>query len=254
MRPRDLGWLEAPPALASASPAVRELVLSLVAVDPVTRTRGLDGIPAVLNAAPSALAPEALAYLLPLAMRRGYPASSALLARLFAIFASIDDPPRSGSGPVHDAFRHRSLQLLRHARTARDPAAARLAAVLCARFPALDDEVAPLLVALLTGTADPDERGRLLYALVRIEATRGGRFHARVAEVLHRNALDAEKVAVAMALAQHDPPEPLRGRLVEALRAACELRGISDPRSWGRALEPSTIERCLTTLQARRGG
>lgn len=257
VRRREGGWFE-PEEVPPRSPAVRELLAALTSPDAVRRTRGLDGVAEIVmtDGAPSAHAAEALEHLLPLALRPDYPGGSALLARLFSLFARLDDPPRSGGsrGPVYEAFRARGGQLSRHARTTRDPAGARLSALLAARFPALDEETVGLLIALLTGTADPDERGRLLYALARIEASRGGPFHARIAEVLERDGVDAEKVAVALALAEHDPPEPMRGRSIATLERAREMRGLTDPRSWGRRLDPSAIERAVARLQARRGG
>jgi hypothetical protein len=250
--PRE-GWLSELPDPPSAP--VAALLASLLSSDALTRTRGLDAVAAVVRAHGA----EALPYLLTLSSAKGYPGASALLARLFALLAAIDDPPRAGpeerDRAAYERYRDALPRMIRHASTARDPAAARLAALLCARFPSADGELERLLVALLTGTSDPDERARLLYALTRIQASRGAPFHARVAGALHREELDAEKIAVSLALAEHDPPEPLRGRVAGALRAACTMTALSDPRAWGRALDRSALDRGLERLgQASRGG
>lgn len=241
-------------ALSSASPAVRSLLEALISDDARTRTRGLDDISAVLGpAAQHPHAIEALPHLFELATQRAYPGASAVLVRLFAIAARFDDPPRSKpdetTRAVHALYRAQLPRLIRHVQTARDPAAARIAASIAARFPEADLELERLLVALLSGTDDPDERGRLLYGLTRIQASRGARFHPRVAEAIHRSELDPEKVAVAMALAEHEPPEPLRGQLAEALEEARQSAGRSDPRSWGRVLDREALDRCLGLLR-----
>jgi hypothetical protein len=240
------GWLSALPDSASAP--VAALLAALLSSDALARTRGLDGVAAAVRGHGE----EALPYLLTLATARGYPGASALLARLFAMLAAIDDPPRSGASAqeraAYERYRDALPRMIRHASTARDPAAARLAALYCSRFPEADGELERLLVALLTGTTDPEERARLLYALTRIQASRAAPFHARVADALHRAELDPEKIAVALALAEHDPPEPLRGRVVAALRSARTMTALSDPRSWGRTLDRSALDRCLERL------
>lgn len=249
------GWLGSLESrLHGASPVVASLVEKLVSADAVERMRGLDAVAHVVleHGALREGAPEALTHLLALATCPAYPATSPLLARLLAIVGSIDDPPRAGPGAdrlaqaAHRAYAASLPRLIHHARTARDPAAARIAALLAARFPDVDAEVEPLLVALLSGTADPDERARLFYALARIQATRGVPFHPRIADAMHRTTVDAETIAVALALAEHDPPAPLRARLAAILRSAG--RGASDPRSWGRTLRAGVLERALAQL------
>lgn len=239
-------------ASSEASPAVRALVEQLLAPDALTRTRGLDAIAAVVRGGDAAV--EGLPYLLSLATSKGYREGSAILARLSAIVAAIDDPPRTGPSDAHaaalwDALRAHLPRLIRHAHRATDPEAARIAACMCSRFPQLDGEVEPLLVALASGARHVEDRARILYALARIQADRGATFHPAVASALHRDALDAETVAVALAIAEHDPPEPLRGRIARTLRAARSGAVVPDPRSWGRSLDHGAIDRALATLE-----
>lgn len=243
-----LGALE--PALDRASPLVQRTMAMLVDVDPRTRTRGLDAIRELFATHDAAL--EAIPLLLTLATSRGFPEGSALLVRISALLASIDDPPRAGptdasARALFDALRAHLPRVLHHARTSSDPEAARIAASIASRFAEADREVEPLLVALLSGAKNADERARLLYALARIQAARRADFHARVASALHRAELDAESVAVALALAEHDPPEPLRSRLAATLRSARE-QTFADPRAWGRTLDRAALDRAIAKL------
>lgn len=228
------------------SPEVRALIESLLAERALDRARALDGIGPMLL---SARASEAVACLVELATTPGVREASAILVRLFAALASADDPPRAGH-PSHllDAFRAQAAALVRYARVASDPQGARIAACMASRFPELDVEVEPLLVALTSGALDRDEGSRLLYALARIQASRRAPFQRRIADALARASADAETIAVALALAEHDPPEPLRSRLRATLRAAATLPSTPDPRAWGRALSPTAIERGLALL------
>ena len=230
---------------AKASPRVREAVELLVDPDARVRARGLDAVSdLLLRGGGIDAAGEAIPYLGALATSRGYPEASALLVRLASALASADDPPRSNPS---EAFRVLVPSLLRLARTATDPEAARVAACMVAHFPEADAEAEPVLIALLSGARDSVERSRVLYALTRVQATRGGAFHGRVADALHREALDEEVLSVALALAEHDPPEPLRGRLARTL-ANAEDRGFSDPSGWGRALANAALARALAAL------
>jgi len=230
------------------------MIEDLLSDDPLARMKGLDAVSSVVLRAGAlgSTAGEAMPYLLALATSRGYPHASALLARSVAILERAQASGSPEGGAVREAFRARASALLRTAATSSDPEAARVAACLCSRLSGTGPQVEPVLIALLSGATDPAERGRLLHALARVQASRGVEFHGRVAEALHRSSVDAEKVAVALALAEHDPPEPLRARIVEALRAALdreELRA-SDPRSWGRALERGALEQALERLGA----
>lgn len=244
---------------AEARPRVQALIDPLLAADPVARTRGLDAIAALARDG-DAFA-EALPALLALATRRGYREGSALLARLYARLAAADDPPRSGPPPdrraaaIWTGFRGSLPALLAHAHRTSDPEAARVAALTCARYREFDAQVEPLLVALASGAPAGDDRARILYALARIQAERGARFHPSIAAALHRDGaldpetLDPETLAVALALAEHDPPLPLKARVARTLRSALG-RPLSDPRSWGRTLEPAALERALARLEA----
>lgn len=234
------------------SPRVAATLEQLLADDARSRTRALDEVATLLQRdALDEAALEALPYLLALATSAGYREGSALLARLFALLASIDDPPRSGPADARasalvEAFRACAPRVLRHAHRASDPEAARIAACMCGRFPELDREVEPLLIALASGARDGEARARLLYALARIQAARGADFAPRIAAALHAPTPDAETVAVALALAEHDPPLPLRARLAHALRAAASA--MPDPRSWGRTLDRGVLDRALARL------
>ncbi len=188
---------------------------------------------------------------------RGYPEASALLVRLLRVLAAIDDPPRSG--PPADARARASWDrvrlalpgLLRLARRASDPQAARAATLMASRFPEVDAETEPLLIALASGAPDADERARLLYALARIQAAHHARFHGAIAEALSGGG-GATRLGVALALVEHDPPSPLRERLVEALREVRDAASpSSDPRAWGRTLGIAELERAIARLSSR---
>lgn len=238
----------------ASSEGARALLEKLLAPDARTRMRGLDAMTDLWLRDGDA-DDEALAAVLTLATHRGYPESSALLVRLVRTLAALDDPPRGG--PPSDVaavrrwerFREAAPRLVRHARSSSDPQAARAASVLAGRFPDLDAETEPLLIALLSGAPDADERARLVYALTRIQAARGAAFHGAIAEALAHDVEPVVQLGAALALAEHDPPEPLRGRLVALLRHARDARSpIQDPRTWGRTLPLEALDRALARL------
>ncbi len=229
-----------------AGPRVERLVALLLANDPRTRTQGLDAVSSL--AADEALAIEALPHLVAVATSKGYREGSALLARLFALLAAADDPPRAGTTALWRAFRAHLARLSRHAHRATDPEAARVAACICARFPELDVETEPLLVALSSGARAGEDRARILHALARVQASRGAPFAGAIANALARAEPDLETLAVALALAEHDPPSPLRGRLVAVLRAHLD-RPPPDPRAWGRVLDRAALDRAIARLE-----
>jgi hypothetical protein len=258
------GWTECLRAeqlrdLPKAPAPVARLVGQLVAPKAATRLAGLDGVQGALldDGGVTEHGPALLPYLISLATAPRYPEAAALLVRLTGLMAALDEPPRSlaqgaGGAPeraIHDRLAERLPELLRVVRSSTSPEAARIAACLCARFPRADAELEPLLIALASGTSDADERARLLYALARVQASRRATFHRRVAEALQAGGASPEGVAVSLALAAHDPPAPLRGRVVSALERAREARrAFADPTAWGRTLSPARIERALAAL------
>lgn len=246
--------------LALAPPAVRKTILLLVAADAPSRMAGLDSVLARLlpNGVLAADAVEAIPFLVALATAPSYPASSALLLRLTHLLTAIDDPPRSLAGArgteqsrrAYDAVEVERARLADLAQRSRDPQAARLAACLLARFPRADGEAEPLLIALLSGTADPEQRAPLLYALTRVQASRAAPFHARIASALQLDLDEPERLAVSLALAEHDPPEPLRARVVEVLRAQRDSDALPDPRTWNRRASRAVFDAALARLGA----
>lgn len=247
--------------LPLASAEIRALIERLLAPGAASRVAGLDAVLGRLlpDGEIAADAHELLPFVVPLATAPRYPESARLLVRLASFLGAIDDPPRrlAGAGGTMSARRAYDVlgahlpALLRVAGASRDPEASRIAATLCARFPDADDRVTPALVALLSGTADPDERARLLYALVRIQASRGEPFQGRIAEALRADTLTAEKLAVSMAIGEHDPTEPLRGRVIQSLREAlADVARHRDPTTWGDRLSPRRLERLLKKLDA----
>ena len=100
---------------------------------------------------------------------------------------------------MYDAVAIHGRKLLSVARRSAGPTA-RLAAMLAARHPELDEEVEPLLLALTSGAGDPEERARLYYALARIQLARGAPLHRRLAEALVHDGSMTERLAVALAL------------------------------------------------------
>ena len=106
-----------------------------------------------------------------------------------------------------------------------------------------------MLVALLTGAPDEDERSRLVYALARIDATAGRALHRRVAEALQGPADAPERFAALLAIAVHDPPEPLRTRCANALREAI-VTPRPDPTGFGRTLDGERAGALLRGLTA----
>lgn len=249
--------------LELAPPAVKKTVLLLVAADAPSRMAGLDSVLARLlpNGVLADDAVEALPFLLALATAPAYPASSALLLRLTHLLSAIDDPPRSLAGArgteksrhAYDAIEAERARLVDLAQRSTDPQAARLAASLLARFPRADKEAEPLLIALLSGTADPEQRAPLLYALTRVQASRKAQFHGRIASALQLEATEPERLAVSLALAEHDPPEPLRSRVVEALSAQLASDALPDPRTWGRRAPRAVFDAALTRLGVDAG-
>lgn len=177
---------------------------------------------------------DAIPAIVTLACSPIYPGASAVLLRLGHLVAHIDDPPRSlaldrrsdaaptGAHRMYDAVEAERSQLLSVVRRSSDPEAARIAACLCAHFPRADEALEPLLVALLGGASDSDARTRLLYALTRVQASRAVPFHRRIAEAMQAPALDADRLAIALALVEHAPPEPTRARARESLEAALD--------------------------------
>lgn len=202
-------------------------------------------------------AAEGVPYAIALSCAPKLGVATAILLRLARIVAAIDEPPRSLSGAsgterqreVYDRIEADVPRLLRLASTGRDPARARLAACLAARFPAHDAQVEPLLVALLSGADDEDERARLLYALTRIQAGAGAPLHRKLAEAIERPPSDPGRFAVLLALASHDPPEPLRTRCHNALLEALS-QPPTDPRAFGRQLDPAPLRALIDGLAA----
>lgn len=249
--------------LALASAPVCGLVEALTSERAATRLAALDRVHGALldEGEVTADAPELLAYLVRLGTSPRYPEASAVLVRLTGLLAAIDAPPRSLAGAGGTEARRRAYDvvgahldaLLRVVRSSSNPEASRIAACLCARFPAADAEVAPLLIALLSGARDANERGRLLYALTRVQASRGAALHGRVADALHAEGTTPQKLAVMLALAEHDPPEPLRSRAVRVLREARDADpAFADPTAWGRRLPEATVDRLVARLAPRR--
>jgi hypothetical protein len=246
--------------LALTPPKVRRTIALLVASDAPSRMAGLDSVLARLlpNGALADDAVEALPFLLALATAPSHPASSALLLRLTHLLSAIDDPPRSLAGArgseasrrAYDAIEVERARLAGLAQRSKDPQAARLAACLLARFPRADVEAEPLLIALLSGTADPEQRAPLLYALTRVQASRGADFHGRIAAALQLDLGDPERLAVSLALAEHDPPQPLRARVVQALLAQRDSDAPPDPRTWNRRASRAVFDAALARLGA----
>lgn len=215
--------------LPAASAGTQKLVVLLSSGDATERMRGLDAVYSYVleGGALTAQAAEALPHLFALATGKGYPASSALLRRLLTVLATADDPPRTlGEGAVRDAFVAALPSLLRVARGGRDPEAARSAALMAARFPQVDREVAPLALAMVSGAGDAQGRAPLLYALGRVQLALGQPLHRRVVEALARRPVTVETLAAALASrdAGQDVPDELR----RALRA-CSMEGWLDP-------------------------
>jgi hypothetical protein len=261
-REREEGWASSlgsgAAALAGAPAPIGRLVAGLVAPKAATRLAALDAVGGALltEGEVGEHAQELLPHLISLATAPRYPEAAALLVRLTGLMAAIDAPPRSlaagGGEPerrVHGLLAARLPDLLRAARSSTSPEASRIAACLCARFPDADAQVEPILIALLSGSRDPDERARLLYSLTRVQASRGAELHRRVADALQGEELHTERLAVLLAITAHDPPEPLRARAVDALERARDAGdGFADPTAWGRTLSARSIERALAEL------
>jgi hypothetical protein len=221
--------------LEDAPPNVRSTVGKLVASSAARRLEGLG------EARDLATSPEALPFLFALATDRRYPQASALLVRLSAALAGVDSPPRSRSSSeaekVLQAYARHGAALMRVARTSRDPESARAAARILGHLPAYDEELAPLLLALLSGAADAVERAPLLYFLARIQLGRGDELHPRVRRARSAAGEDPERIAVLLALQDAGAADEATTDEIAALRAAGT--GLLDPRIWGRALAHS---------------
>ncbi len=215
--------------LPAASAGTQKLVVLLSSADATERMRGLDAVYSyVLDGGVLTVdAAEALPHLFALATGKGYPASSALLRRLLTVLTTIDDPPRTlPAGPVHEAFVAALPSLLRVARRGRDPEAARAAALMAARFDQVDREVAPLLLAMVSGAGDAQGRAPFLYALARTQLALGHPLHRRVLEALGRRPVTVETLAAALALSDADQ-ELARG--VRDVLQTCPMDGWMDP-------------------------
>ncbi|MGE3628945.1 MAG: hypothetical protein AB7P00_03480 [Sandaracinaceae bacterium] len=246
--------------LGEAPAEVREAVRQIASGEPTTLVRGLDGLDATLlvRGRLSAQAPAAIPYALAFAGVPSFRPATAVLLRIARTIAAIDDPPRALAGSdgspearaLYARVEPEVPRLVRSAVASGDPARVRLAACLGARFPMHDPEVEPPLVALLSGTNDEDERGRLLYALTRIRGARGATPHRAAAEALEASPTDPIRFAVLLALAEHDPPEPIFSWCANALRLAVHEDG-SDPTGFGRQLTGRRALRTLERLLAR---
>ena len=174
--------------LETVSPAVRQAVEHLVSNNAMARVLGLDAaFDGVLRQdGLHESATEVLPFLFALALSPRYPSASAILTRLAAVLATLDDPPgtlaRAGAdehahGPlrtqVWSAYRERLPRLLNVARSSRDPESCRAAARMASHFPEADDQLVPILYALLSGARDEDARAPLLSALERARASQG---------------------------------------------------------------------------------
>lgn len=267
---RELGWaghldstLRA--RLPRAPGRVAALVEGLIAAKAATRLAALDHVQAVLLAEGAATeeAPELLPYLIALGGAPRYPEAAALLVRITRLMAAIDEPPRSLSGgggtasnrQAFSAIAARLPSLLRTARSSTSPEAARLAACVCARFPEVDEQLQPVLIALLSGAHDADDRARLLYALTRVQASLGVTLHRRATSALAENVRQAETIAVMIALSQHELPSALRTLVLEGLterlrsmEALGARDGAADPTTWGRTLSADMLERAVARL------
>jgi hypothetical protein len=225
----DLG-----PDLDSAPPNVRSAVDELVAS---SAARRLEGLGEVRDLATS---PEALPYLFALATDRRYPEASALLVRLSAALAAVDSPPRARPSAearaMVDAYAQHGAALMRVARTSRDPESARAAARILGHLPNHDDELTPLLLALLSGAADALERAPLLYFLARIQLGRGEALHPRIGRARSAGAEDPERIAVLLAHEDAGAADAATLDELATLRAAGTTR-LLDPRIWGRAFQ-----------------
>ena len=227
---------------------LRKLVTQLAARRPVERLAALDGVPRVLfeRGEVRAEAERLIPYLMSLATAPSYPEAGALLGKVAQLQAVIDHPPRrlsGGTAPEHlrrmyDAVAIHGRKLLSVARRSAGPTA-RLAAMLAARHPELDEEVEPLLLALTSGAGDPEERARLYYALARIQLARGAPLHRRLAEALVHDGPMTERLAVALALFDSGATGGERERLSKVIAdtAATIGEGATDPRAWGRRFD-----------------
>lgn len=244
--------------LELASDRVRRIVERLCDSGAARRLAALEALSLSEGTEPHEDFDELIDPVLALATSRAYPDAPALLSRLSDLLARIDDPPRSIAAGAGTAAQRRAFDrvmaqrraLLRTVHRAKDPRSARLAASLLAREPANDAAIEPLLVALIGGaSADEDEAAPLLYALARVQASRGATLHRRVASALERDG--ALGRAACMALAEHAPPEPMRSRIAAALATARELLAkgpLADPRSYGRLLEVTTLDAAIARV------
>jgi hypothetical protein len=255
--------------LLTLRPDVRAMIEKLLSKHLAARMAGLDEVydHVLRRGALHETAPEALPHLLALATSPRYPDASALLVRLVRVISVVDDPPRAmadafeperatspHAAEVFRIFERHVSALLRVARTSTDPEASRAAARIVLHFPTADAELEPLLLALVTGARDADGRAKILYALARVQAARGGPFHPRIERALDAEIVGAEQAACVLALAEHaralDPTIRTRARKGLARLLAHDLtsRGLTDPRAWSSRLEADAIERARTKL------
>ncbi len=257
----DLDRLLPPSLLAQlplASPAVQDALARVASDDAAERVTGLDALHATIWRGDRLAegADEATPFVLAVATAPRWSAATAVLLRLARVLAAVDDPPRSLAGAAgtlasrrfYDRVEVEAPRLVRLASTSRDPARARLAACVVARYPARDAEVEPILIALLSGADDEDERARLLYALTRVQVSQGRPLHRHLAEALAGPDDDPGRFAVLLALSSHAPVDPIRGRCASALREALGSPR-SDPRGFGRQLDPGAVQRALEALE-----
>ncbi|MFW5926197.1 MAG: hypothetical protein ACOCV4_08510 [Myxococcota bacterium] len=257
--------------LTRAPPDVRRMVEHLISSHAAARLMGVGAIQAqILRGATLApTAPRALPFLFALAGAPGYPHASAVLTRLGQLLSTLDDPPRSlasaedgGAFPeapllrdVWQAFEARVPMLLRVARSSRDPEAARAAGQMAGHFPSADPELVPLLVALLSGTRDPQQRAPLLHRLAHAQVTEAGPLHPRVLRALDAPTSGPDHAAVVLALAEHRLEPSLHRRVVgalEALAAADDtVRRWPDPRSGSGPFDRGVVSSALERLRRR---
>lgn len=241
--------------LEAAPPAARRAVEYLVSGNAAAR---LLGLASVQELATTRHAEVILPFAFALGASPTYPHASGLLTRLGALLTTIDDPPRSGAESGHRiwrAFDAEVRRLLRTAWTSKDPESTRAIARMLIHFPRADADVVPLLLALLSGAKDPDQRAPLLFGLAHAQGVARAPLHRRVREALHEDAVSLERAAVALALSSPRVlvPDDRRGALVDALRALAAAPAAAtswpDPQRWGRRFDPTSLMRALERFE-----
>lgn len=247
---------------------VRRAVEHLVSSHAAARLLGLDAARELLlprSGRVNDASEQVLPFLFALAESPGYPHAAGVLRRLWEALAALDDPPRSrtrgpaANGPASDgvfsALQRRAPRLLRVARTSRDPEAARTAALMAAHFPHVDAELLPLLVALVSGAPDPQQRAPLLY---RLAAAQGHPPHPLTLRALQEPQPRVDGAAVALAWADHHAARlsaSHRALAARALQASAEniqeTQGWPDPRGCGRRHDPRAAREALRRLTSR---